>query len=178
MSPQMQVEPEAEQPLESPPHDLARITEMVENGVKAAEAGLQAGTVEFHKFAKDAAGVLDHHGFKAWRAAHADETGTGAAELDALEARAVVDPDVEPDDVREARMAEERAAETPEAKAVREAWEAETGKTTHFATAVDPTPASGAAPPADASGATGAQSAEPAHAATPPAAAETETPAV
>jgi hypothetical protein len=171
MSPQMQVEPEAEQPLESPPHDLARITEMVENGVKAAEAGLQAGTVEFHKFAKDAAGVLDHHGFKAWRANHSE--GCDPAELDALEAKAVVDPDVEPDDAREARMAAERAAETPEAKAVREAWERETGKTTHFATAVDPTPASeAAAPPADASGATGAQSAEPAPDAAPSGSAE------
>lgn len=154
MSPEMQdVEPAA---AESPPHDLERVRLMVENGIQAVEAGLQAGTSEFHKFAKDAEGVLDHHGFKAWRANHSE--GCDPAELDELEARAVVDPDVESDEARAARVAAEEAAAAP-AKP-------------------DPMPASEAAAPVGASGASGAQSAEAAPGASASAASETETPAV
>ncbi len=123
-------------PTEPAPLGFERIKEMVEKGVQLVEQGIQAGTVEFHK-----AEGLDWHGFKAWRAAHADETVAG--ELDAVEAKAVVDTDVETEEAKELREQRERAEETPEAKADREAWEAETGKSTHFSTppSVDPTPA-------------------------------------
>jgi hypothetical protein len=117
-------------PPEPPPHGFDRIKQMVENGIAAVEAGFKVGENEFHKQGGDI-GVLDHHGFKAWRAAHSE--GCDPAELDAVEAKAVVDPDVETAEAKAVREAKERAEETPEAKAVREAWEAETGNTTHFA---------------------------------------------
>jgi hypothetical protein len=120
-------------PPEAPPLGFDQVKEMVANGVKAVEDGFAAGSKEFHKQfhpVLEGAGVLDHHGFRAWRAAHSE--GIDPAELDAVEATAVVDPDVETTEAKGAREAKERTEETAEAKEARKEWEAETGKTTHF----------------------------------------------
>lgn len=122
-------------PPEPPPMEFAQIKEMVDQGATLHAQGILAGTIPFHQ-----GQGLDLHGFKAWRAAHADETGTGKAELDAVEARAVVDPDVETAEAKAAREEKERAEETPQAKEVREAWESETGRTTHFKVTEDGSP--------------------------------------
>lgn len=93
---------------EPAPLDIGLIKAMVEKGAGLVAEGIQAGTTEFNR-----QGGLDFHGFRAWREAHADETGTGAGELDAIEALAPVDPDVETPEARQARQAAEIAASTP-----------------------------------------------------------------
>ena len=134
--------PEPEEPAAPPPHGFERIREMVEKGVALVEQGIQPGTIPFNQ-----GEGLDYHGFKAWRRSHSD--GCDTAELDEVEAKAVVDPDVETPEAKADREVKERAGETPEAKADREAWEAETGRTTHFATpAADPAPGESVVAPA------------------------------
>lgn len=158
----------APEPPSPPPHGFERIKAMVEKGGQLVDAGVQAGTVEFNK-----AEGLDWHGFRAWVEAHGEETGVGAEEIAAVEARAVVDPDVETAEAKAEREAKERAEETLEAKTAREEWEFETGRTTHFSVNEDGSPretlaavvaeqSDGAKPPATPTPSTPMPGAEPA----------------
>lgn len=113
MAPEMDTTPAAPAPF-----DFERIKSMVAKGTELAGQGIAPGTVEFNRQEG-----LDYHGFVAWRTNHS--AGIDSAELDAVQAQAPVDPDVEPEDARVARVAAEGpVGERDDVRAEREAQEA------------------------------------------------------
>jgi hypothetical protein len=97
MAPEMETSTEPEAPA---PFDFEKIKSMVERGAALAAAGTLPGTSAFNRQEG-----LDYHGFVAWRQNHSD--GIDSAELDAVQAQAPLDSEVESDEARAARVATE-----------------------------------------------------------------------